>query len=126
MRLHLNCNHKLKVVAAEIRKLIIKDLKEILEHKKAIINKKSLKTKIGKKSEFIPIDEENFKPRKYLKICQYCDYGSCSKKNVDKHVNACHEMIRWYQCNQCPYVTLLKCSLWAHVQTLHNQRLTST
>ena len=73
MRPHLNRNHKLKVVAAEIRKLIIKDLKEILEHKKGNINKKSLKTKIGKKSEFILIDEENFKPRKYLKICQYCD-----------------------------------------------------
>ena len=80
MRLHLNRNHKLKEVAADIRKLIIKDLEEILEHKKAIINKKSLQTKIGKKSEFIPIDEENFKPKKCSKICQYCDYSSCSKK----------------------------------------------
>ena len=125
MKIHLHCYHKLKVAKAEVRKLIIKDLKEILEHKKAIINKKNLKTKIGKKSEFIPIDEENFKLRKYSKICQYCDYRSHSQ-NVDEHVNACHEMIHWYQCNQCPYVTLQKCSLRGHVLTMHNQKLTST
>ena len=126
MKLHLNRHHKLKVVGAEIRKLIVKDLKEILKRKKAMINRKNVKTKIGKMPEFTPIDEENFKPRKYSEICQYCDYRSRSKENVDEHVNACHEMIHWYQCNQCPYVTLLKCSLRCHVLTMHNQKLTST
>ena len=124
MRLHLNRCHKLKVDGMEAKKLVITNPKEILKHKKAMM-KKSLKIKISKKPEFMPIDKDNFKPRKDPKICQYCDYRSRSKTDMDEHVNACHEMIHWYQCNHCSHAALDKYALRFHFLTVHNLNLTS-
>ena len=106
MKLHLTHHHKLKLVRGEINKLIVKDLNEILKHKKDMIKKRNLKMNIRKKTEFIPTEKDNCKSRKDSKICQYCDYRSNLRSNLDEHVNVNHEMNRWYQCNHCLHVTL--------------------
>ena len=124
MRLHLNKCHKIKADGMEARKLIVTNPKEILKHKKAMM-KKNFTIKISKKPEFIPIDKDNFKPRKDSKICQYCDYRSNLKFNVDEHVNVCHEMNQWFQCNHCSHAALDKSSLRRHFLTVHNLNLTS-
>ena len=126
MKFHLRSCHKLKVVGTELKNLIIKNPKEIRKHKKAMIERRNLKTKICKKPEFIPIDEDNFKRRKYPMICQYCGFRGSEKSKVDDHVNGCHEMNQWYQCNQCPHATLYKGNLRLHVLSVHNQKLTSS
>ena len=126
IKLHLRGHHKLELDGAEIRKLIVKDQKEILKHKNAMIKRRNLKMKIDKKPEFNPIDKDSFKPRKDPKICQYCNYKSNKKFNVDEHVNVNHELNRWYQCNHCPHATLYSTALRKHVLTIHKQKLTFT
>ena len=123
MKLHLTHHHKLKVVRGEINKLIVKDPNEILKYKKDMIKKRSLETNIRKKTEFIPTEKDDCKSKKDSKICQYCDYRSNLRGNLDRHVNVNHEMNRWYQCNHCPHVTLLKDDLKHHILVVHNQKV---
>ena len=121
MKLHIKRNHKYLFNSDEIKDLIIDDPKEIRCLKKSQIEKRRLHRKVGP-SNFMPIEEKDFKPREHPYSCQYCDFKHPkNRKIVDNHVNYVHEMTRWYQCSDCKYASLAKQDLRMHIITHHKQ-----
>ena len=122
MKLHIKRHHDLHVDTNEIWDLIVIDPREIDRLKRAQAQKRRLGNKVGH-SNFKPIDEKDFKPRVDPYSCQYCDYISRRRLDVDRHVNSVHEMTHWYQCTDCMYASLSRPELSTHMIKNHKKYL---
>ena len=124
---HYQARHDRDITAAEIFKLRVIDAEEIDKLKKNRIKEISESGEVSKNIKlsvypeevdgigsfrkkagiemnrkfFVPVEDDDFKPRISDRVCQYCGFTS---NEIGKHVNDHHEMTRWYKCTFCKYV----------------------
>ena len=67
-----------------------------------------------------PLQRCQFKPRINKYVCQYCGFHNRLHNNVDKHVNAQHEMTTWYKCKVCQQSYVNRSTLYRHLQKIHH------
>ena len=75
----------------------------------------------GKSTPF-PVKKSDFKPRVDKNACQYCEYKG-SRKHVDVHVKSQHEMLEWFKCKICKYVSLRNDHMILHLRCHHKLKV---
>ena len=130
LRNHLELKHSEKDNRQEtLRRFLVKDHMEIDRLRKERIEQKHshdefVKVKqdlFEKVKRMIPSYIFEFKPRIHPKVCQYCGLKSKHIYVINEHVNRNHEMVYWYQCNQCSTSTT---NIRVHINQRH-KKLTS-
>ena len=66
---------------------------------------------------------EALKPERVLLCCNKCDYRSFHKHALDRHTQAVHEKVKFYQCLRCDYKTGHSSALKRHESKVHEKSL---
>ena len=66
---------------------------------------------------------EAIKPERVLLCCNKCDYRSFHKHALDRHRQAVHEKVKFYQCLRCDYKTGHSSALKRHESKVHDKSL---
>ena len=66
---------------------------------------------------------EALKPERVLLCCTKCDYRSFHKHALDRHTQAVHEKVKFYQCLRCDYKTGHSSALKRHESKVHEKSL---
>ena len=128
---HARVIHNEYITIQDVKLCLIMDQVEIDRLKQNKIKEKQAVEEISKlapdqlnkKSTYIPINKEDFRPRMNSRICQYCGYSnSRTRAAVDLHVNVNHELTTWYKCHKCNFTTLHSNPLKRHLQRQHLQK----
>jgi len=66
---------------------------------------------------------ESLKPERVLLCCNKCEYRSFHKHALDRHTQAVHEKVKFYQCLRCDYKTGHSSALKRHESKVHDKSL---
>ena len=65
--------------------------------------------------------QTNLKPGRVTLSCKSCDYKTFHKHALDRHVQAVHDKVKFYQCSRCEYRTGHSSALKRHESKVHEK-----
>ena len=121
---HLKRSHKKKISIRLLRKSqLITEMEEIDRMRSARIKAMMTKGLSPGQIPLMPVDYSEFKSIKDPLTCQYCGLESITPMRNTNHINAFHEMTRWYRCSECKKAFLYLLSLQTHLYHSHEKKI---
>ena len=75
--------------------------------------------------ERLEILDKNLSEYPFVYWCKQCEYTAECRKQLEVHVDSCHEMFDQFNCNQCNYETDTILDLKHHIKFKHYRRETT-